>query len=137
MHPFRHRFEFVEREGILFVDDSYNANPTSMKAALQNLPQPQPSRRRVAVLGAMKELGSYEREGHCQVAQEALKTVDYLLCLGKECSPMVDLFQEQGKAAELFTDLAILKQRLFDLIQEGDVVLLKGSNSNQLWRILS
>ena len=136
LRPFSKRFERVEKDEVIFMNDSYNANPLSMKAALHNLPSPSAGCKRIAVLGAMRELGSYEADSHTEVALEALHAIDHLLCLGKECEPMVAVFSEKGKPVELFTELNTLKSRLFALIQKGDVVLLKGSNSNKLWQIL-
>ena len=75
----------------MFINDSYNANVTSMKAALANLPLPSPGKKRIAVLGAMTELGDHARRSHAEVANAALETVDHLLCLGEDCSEMVDV----------------------------------------------
>lgn len=133
---FHRRFERVEREGITFINDAYNANPTSMRAALHNLPTPNKEGKRIAVLGSMKELGSYCAQGHQDVAKVALAHVDHLLCFGKECIPMVDIFEKGQKPVEHYLDFVALKRRLFELGRPGDVVLLKGSNSMQLWRLL-
>jgi UDP-N-acetylmuramoyl-tripeptide--D-alanyl-D-alanine ligase len=133
---FAKRFEQVDREGVLFVNDSYNANPTSMQAALSNLPSAGPGGKRIAVLGAMRELGAYEEAAHVDVARYAVDVVDQLLCFGGECAPMVDVFAAARKPVEHFFDRSFLKQRLFEIARSGDVVLLKGSNSNRLWELL-
>jgi UDP-N-acetylmuramoyl-tripeptide--D-alanyl-D-alanine ligase len=133
---FKRRFEKVEHRGIVFLNDSYNANAASMRAALLNLPEPTPGGKRVAVLGAMKELGPFTEECHREVAEVALKSVDHLLCLGEECLTMVDIFKKAGKSAEYFDSLEPLKSRVFELAAAGDVVLLKGSNSKKMWLIL-
>lgn len=133
---FKRRFERVDREGVVFINDSYNANATSMKAALTNLPVPRTGRKRIAVLGAMKELGEHTEKCHLDVAMIALENIDYLLCLGEECAPMVDVFQKAQKPVEYFDELDALKRRVFEIAQEGDVVLLKGSNSKKLWMVL-
>lgn len=130
------RFEKVERDGVVFINDSYNANLTSMKAALSNLPLPRTGKKRIAVLGAMKELGMYTEQSHYEVAEIALSHIDYLLCLGEECAPMVTLFEKEGRCVEHFLEFDSIKKRIFELAEEGDVVLLKGSNSKKLWQIL-
>lgn len=130
------RFETVKRNGVTFINDSYNANLTSMKAALANLPAPATGKKRMAVLGAMKELGIYTEQSHYEVAKMALSHIDYLLCLGEECVTMVELFQREGRAVEHFFELDSIKKRVFELAEEGDVVLLKGSHSKKLWQIL-
>lgn len=133
---FARRFETVLRNGIVFINDSYNANLTSMKAALANLPTPVAGRKKIAVLGAMKELGVYTEQSHYEVAKMALSHIDYLLCLGEECIPMVELFRHERRAVEHFLELDSIKKRVFELAEEGDVVLLKGANSKRLWQIL-
>jgi UDP-N-acetylmuramoyl-tripeptide--D-alanyl-D-alanine ligase len=132
----KHRFERIERGGIVFIDDAYNANPTSMKAALTNLPAPYAGKKRVAVLGAMKELGEHTATSHRAIAEIALAHVDYLLCLGEECTEMVEVFERANKPVEHFETLEAMKYRLFAIIEEGDVVLIKGANSKKLWKIL-
>jgi UDP-N-acetylmuramoyl-tripeptide--D-alanyl-D-alanine ligase len=134
--PFKRRFEQVEKQGIIFINDSYNANVTSMKAALTNLPQPSSGKKRIAVLGAMKELGHFTEQSHLEVAHIALSQVDHLLCFGEECITMVEVFQKEGKPAEFFETFSDLKSRVFEVATAGDVVLLKGSNSKRLWQIL-
>lgn len=133
---FKRRFERVEHLGIVFINDSYNANPTSMKAALNNLPMPREGGKRIAVLGAMKELGVYAEQGHLDVARAASSQVDHLLCCGEECLVMVEVFEKLGKPAEYFEEFEDLRRRVFELATVGDVVLLKGSNSKKLWLIL-
>lgn len=132
----KNRFEIVEKEGITFLNDSYNANPTSMKAALCNLPEPHLGGKVIAVLGEMRELGNFSLKSHLEVGEVALSKVSYLLCLGNECQPIVDLFSAQNRPAELLPSLADMQKRLFEVATAGDVVLLKGSNSHQLWKLL-
>ena len=136
LRVFKKRFEKVDRDGVIFINDSYNANPTSMRAALKNIPTPSPNGRKIAVLGAMKELGSFSEKSHFEVGQIALGRVDYMICFGEECQPIVDLFRAHEKPVESWLDIVDVKRRVRELVQPGDVVLLKGSNSKQLWRIL-
>lgn len=134
--PFMRRFERVEREGIVFINDSYNASVISMKAALTNLPVPAAGKKRIGVLGAMKELGPFTEQCHAEVAETALLHIDHLLCLGEECITMVERFQQVGKPVEHFLDLATIKRRVFEIAEKGDVVLVKGANSKRMWQIL-
>lgn len=133
---YQKRFETIEKEGITFINDSYNANPASMRAALLNLPKTVFGKKTIGVLGAMKELGSFSEDAHREVGELALKVVDHLLCFGKECVPMVELFSKHHRSVVLFEDLVSLRLHLKSLAQEGDVVLIKGSNSLQLWKVL-
>jgi UDP-N-acetylmuramoyl-tripeptide--D-alanyl-D-alanine ligase len=132
----KHRFERVEREGVVFIDDSYNANPTSMKTALMHLPAPSRGGKRIAVLGAMKELGEHTEEAHRSIAEIALKHIDHLLCLGEECKVMVEVFERAKRPVEYAETAEAIKQRLLVIAEAGDVVLIKGANSKALWRVL-
>lgn len=133
LKPFTHRGERIEKKGVLFIDDAYNASPVAMKAALKSMPQ---GKKRIALLGGMKELGAYEEESHREVGKCALPLLDELLCVGKECQVMVDLFKKEGKRATLFETKEEAAAHLKTIMEEGDVVLLKGSNSFQLWTTL-
>lgn len=128
------RYEVLEKKGVLFVNDSYNASPESMRAALENLPQV--VGKKIAVFGAMRELGNHSLKAHREVGECALGVIDHLLCLGEGCMPMVEMFLASGKKAELFTDFSMLQKRLSEIEEKGDLVLIKGSNSAKLWRLI-
>lgn len=136
LKPYSLRFEIIQKEEVTFVKDCYNANPESMRAALLNLPQPQKLKRTIGILGSMVELGKYSESSHRQIGELALTYVDELLCLGPDCQPMVDLFEKAGKKAALFSSLDLLKRKMEECIQKGDVVLIKGSKVHQLWKLL-
>lgn len=129
------RFEVFEREGITFINDAYNANPESMRAALSNIPQPKGSGKRIAVLGAMKELGSFSKSSHEEIGLFAQGYVDHLLVLGEEAAPLCETFLEVRKPAELFMSQLPIAKRLLQLMSPGDVVLIKGSRSLKMEKI--
>lgn len=129
------RFECFETQGITYINDAYNANPESMRAALESLPQPKEGGKRIGVLGAMKPLGSFSDEAHCEVGRLAQKAIDHLLVYGEEAFPLFESFQEVKKPAEFFTDLKSLAGRLAALMSPGDVVLVKGSRVMQMEKI--
>jgi UDP-N-acetylmuramoyl-tripeptide--D-alanyl-D-alanine ligase len=130
------RFERIEKDGIVFINDCYNASPESMEAALSNLPRPSMGGKTIAVFGEMVDLGIYSHQRHCDLAHSALPRVDHMLCFGKGCFPMVDIFSKKGKPAEFFRGMKQLKSTLFEISKPGDVVLIKGSKINKLWQIL-
>lgn len=133
LKPFTHRFEKVKKRGILFVDDSYNASPAAVKGALSNLPK---GKRVIGCLAAMKELGKFEAESHREVAEHALPLLDHLICIGKETRPMVEVFEKRGKAVSYFGTKEEALTKLKEVAEEGDVVLIKGSKSFELWTLL-
>lgn len=137
LKPMEHRFELKSYKGITFVDASYNANPLSAIAALRGLPKPKKEgAKRVAVFGAMGELGKFSFMSHREVAREALDYIDHLLVIGKEAEPMVEVFKKSGRPAELFDSYDRLAGRMREISKEGDVVLVKGSNYHRLWEII-
>lgn len=123
----------IEKRGITFIDDSYNASPLSVKAALNTLSK---EKRRVAVLGSMKELGVFSEKLHEEIGKVALDSVDSLYLIGEETDVICDLFVKNGRIAHRFKTKEELTRALREEIREGDTVLLKGSNSHQLWKVL-
>lgn len=130
------RLQHIEKLGVLFVNDSYNASMSSVKAALDTLPAPKKGGKRIAVIGSMLELGKYSAECHQKVGEHALQKVDKMLCLGQECSPICDCWSGAGRQVELFMTRADLVEALRKSMQEGDVVLLKGSKAKELWKVI-
>lgn len=126
------RFERIEKEGAVYINDAYNANPTSMKAAFESLPAPRKGGRKIGVLGVMSPLGSFSKSAHSEVGQAAKGVFDLLFVLGSEAKPLFDAFCESQKPAEFFLALPELAKRLEDEVREGDVVLVKGSRIMQM-----
>lgn len=133
---YERRLQRIERNGIIFINDSYNAAAASIKAALQSLPAPQSGRKTIAVIGQMGELGSFSEACHRDVGEAALACVDDMICYGEGCHPILDVWRQANRPAELFTDFAKLFAYVWKKAQPGDVVLLKGSKFNKLWQIL-
>jgi len=133
---YKRRFEKIEKEGITYINDSYNANPASTRAALSNLPEPLPGGKRLAVLGEMRELGAFSEQSHKEIGEHAQECVDHLLCYGRLCQSMANAFSTTERKAELFVDFEELQKRLKAVAEKGDVVLIKGSKSLEMWRLL-
>lgn len=129
------RFEQFEKEGILFINDAYNANPDSMRAALSHIPEPKEGGKKIAVLGTMVELGKYSPECHLEMGRFAQKYADHLLAFGEEAAAIAEGFSEVKKPAEHFSDHKSLTEALKSLMSPGDVVLVKGSRKMQLEKV--
>jgi UDP-N-acetylmuramoyl-tripeptide--D-alanyl-D-alanine ligase len=111
--------------GAVVINDCYNANPLSMRAALDDLSLQEPARRRVAVLGDMLELGADEREHHRQIgAYAASSRVDVLVTVGPLAAEMGARFEGEVHAV---ADARAAARLARELVQPGDVVLVKGS----------
>lgn len=134
--PPKMRFERALKRGVLFINDAYNAGPESMKAALKSVQKIKAKGKKIAVLGAMKELGLFCKESHSQVGLYAGEIVDHLLAFGDEAEVLFNAFLESKKPAEFFLCPKALKERLKEIINEGDVVLVKGSRALEMERII-
>ncbi len=114
--------------GITVIDDSYNANPMSVRAALDDLAASTlaaGSRRRVAVLGDMLELGSAAREFHVEAGRHAAASgVDVLVTVGPLAEAMAEGFGGEVHAVASAAEAAALVR---ELVAPGDAVLVKGS----------
>lgn len=129
----------------LLIDESYNANPASMRATLAQLGQT-PAKRRIAVLGAMKELGDFTSAFHAALVDPLAEAgVDHAILVGQEMAALVgELGKADGKnLGKGFTfahcdtcDEAIAALTAFGL-KSGDAVLVKGSNSVGLAKLVA
>ena len=121
--------------GILLLDDTYNASPPSMVAALDalaGLPG-----RHVAVLGDMFELGAEEEAGHRQVGRRCGRDVDLLVTVGARARTIAAEARKAGLALiHETTDNAAAIALLRELLREGDVVLVKGSRGMAMEEIV-
>lgn len=129
------RLELIRKGSIDCINDSYNAGEMSMKSALDYLATFKP-RRRVAVLGQMRELGRYSAECHEKVGLHALNCADMLLCLGEECGPLVEVWKKAKRPVEWAMTFPELESIVAKKVEKDDVLLLKGSRSNGMWRVL-
>lgn len=132
------RLEQKEARGIRILDDTYNANPDSMVAALQTLAQMPSSGRRMAVLGRMGELGAESEQGHRRVGEAAGELgVDVLIVVGEEAAATAQAARTRGVNTVLEVpgaEAAVLALR--ELACGGDVVLVKGSRSARMERVV-
>lgn len=115
--------------GSMVLDDSYNSSPASARAALAML-KDIPARRRIAVLGDMLELGTYEAEGHREIGRAVAQVADELLTLGPRARLIAEEARQQGMAAVRVRELhdkGELVGVLQALLRDGDVALIKGS----------
>ena len=114
--------------GVTLIDDCYNANPMSMRAALEDLADTatrEAHPRAVAVLGDMLELGPGERAFHAEVGVHAAEAgVDLLVTVGPRAAAMSEHFAGEVRSVGDAAEAAALVP---DLLRAGDVVLVKGS----------
>ncbi|MEO8205864.1 MAG: UDP-N-acetylmuramoyl-tripeptide--D-alanyl-D-alanine ligase [Chthoniobacterales bacterium] len=131
------RLEKKTIRGILFLDDTYNANPDSMEAALTTLAGMTTKGRKIAALGRMGELGSHAESGYRRVGKVAAASVDTLITVGKETSPLAEAARSQGlKQVIEMADTAEATHWLQDFARQDDVVLVKGSRSAKMEHVI-
>lgn len=117
------------------IDDAYNANPTSLAAGLTTLSR-LPGRRRVAILGDMLELGAGAVQDHGAIAGlDAMKSVDLVHTAGPLMRHLHDALpaDKRGIAADTAQELVTKRA---DLIRAGDIVLVKGSKSSLVSKLV-
>jgi UDP-N-acetylmuramoyl-tripeptide--D-alanyl-D-alanine ligase len=129
------RGEVVELPGgVVVVNDCYNANPMSMRAALDHLAE-SPAQRRIAVLGTMAELGEGSPEYHREIGEHAAaRGVDLLVPVGEEALAYTAGFDGETQPVATPEEAGAL---LEEVARPGDRVLVKGSRSVGLERVLS
>ena len=134
------RMEQVVLGGVRFVNDCYNANVPSMKAALHAVRETPCTGRKIAVLGDMLELGKHTQRAHLDIgAMAANGGLAMLVTVGQAGKWIAEAAVEAGMEMHRVlpvgsTDEAA--ESLRSLVQEGDLVLLKGSRKLQLEKIL-
>jgi UDP-N-acetylmuramyl pentapeptide synthase len=125
--------------GITVIDDSYNANPASMAAALRSLREA-PAARRIAVLGDMLELGPGADGLHREVGRLAGELgVDTLYLFGEHAAVTADGALEGGLAAKSVRALpthAAIAEALQATLRPGDWVLVKGSRGQRMEEVV-
>jgi UDP-N-acetylmuramoyl-tripeptide--D-alanyl-D-alanine ligase len=128
------RGEVVELPGgVTVVNDCYNANPMSMRAALEHLAA-SPAQRRIAVLGTMAELGEGSAGYHREIGRRAVDLgIDLLVTVGGDALGYLEGFDGEQQAVDTPEEAGAV---LAEVAQPGDRVLVKGSRSAGLERVL-
>ena len=127
------RFQKVEKKGVYFINDAYNASEIAIVAALKELP---PAPKKFAILGEMLELGGLSVPAHENVGKVTLETVDEVILVGKGTAPIRKLREDKGLKTPLFEDYKGALGYLREQIKEGDLVYLKGSKPWMLWKVV-
>jgi UDP-N-acetylmuramoyl-tripeptide--D-alanyl-D-alanine ligase len=118
----------------LVIDDSYNASPLSMRAALDTLRELS-APRKVAVLGDMLEIGKYTIEAHESIGREVAEVVDALITVGARAKFIAEAAHEAGMKKENIHSFDTAEEAIQPLthsMSKGDLVLVKGSHDMRL-----
>lgn len=137
MPPLKGRLNIIKKNGVTIIDDSYNANPLSMIAALRTLDK-KSSRRKIAILGDMLELGKYSKKSHEGIGKMAAKCADWIIFIGENA----DLYKKgaKGESKKVKINKAEDAEEAIKVISEkikkGDVILVKGSRRIGLEKVV-
>jgi len=142
--PTAMRSEVRRWRGVTWLNDCYNANPSSMRAALRWLAELKGelkgNGRAIAVLGDMLELGEGSVRIHRDIGEElARQGTDYLLTVGDLAAEIAAGARGVGMPVDrviVTQEHAALAERLKDILRAGDVVLLKGSRGTRMERVM-
>ncbi|HET6420414.1 MAG TPA: UDP-N-acetylmuramoyl-tripeptide--D-alanyl-D-alanine ligase [Geobacteraceae bacterium] len=133
--PYDKRFSVEECDGITLIDDSYNANPGSMKAALETLRGLKGDRRGIAVLGDMLELGESSVSAHEEIGMLAASCVEKIYVIGEMAEPVAKGALNAGlppASVSIASDHEELLAQLLADLDNGDHVLVKGSRGMKM-----
>ncbi len=136
-----HRMQVVERaDGVTIIDDAYNANPDSTRAALVALAaMAGADRRSIAVLGEMLELGEESAAAHAEIGRLAVHLdIDRLVVVGEGATPIRHGARDEGLREAEVLQVGTVEEAAELLaadLQEGDVVLVKSSHGSGLWKL--
>lgn len=137
----RWRMETFHRaDGVIVINDAYNASPDSMKAALQTLAQiGRGQHRTIAILGEMAELGEFSRQEHDAIGRVAVRlNIDQLVVVGVGAK-LIHMGAEQegswGGESKFFTEIDQALAYVRGMLMAGDLVLVKSSNSANLRKL--
>lgn len=138
LKPAKMRMEIIETKGIHLLNDSYNANPASMAAALETLSS-LVGTRRLAVLGDMLELGDISEEAHWKVgAQVAEHKIDILVTFGERAKGIAAGAQKKGvRRLKMCRTKEEVMEFMREILKPGDAVLVKGSRGMKMEEIVN
>ena len=130
------RQKVVHARGVDVIEDCYNANPDSMKAALAMFRE-YPCKRRFALLGDMLELGDISRAAHEEVGRQAVENkVDYLVTYGEQAKRIAVVAAAKGLPTLHADTYAQAAEALLNKMQPGDALLVKASRGMALEKVL-
>ena len=130
------RQKIVHSNGVDVIEDCYNANPDSMKAALAMFRE-YPCKRRFALLGDMLELGDISRAAHEEVGRQAVENkVDYLVTYGEQAKRIAVVAAAKGLPTLHADTYAQAADALLNKMQPGDALLVKASRGMALEKVL-
>lgn len=123
----------------IIIDDSYNASPKAVTEALNSLKSINTNGRKIAVLGDMMELGSHSYDEHIKIGKLTAQTANMLIIVGVRAKYIAQSAIEEGmKKRDIFefNNSKSAGYKLAEILQEGDIALVKGSQSVRMEKVV-
>jgi UDP-N-acetylmuramyl pentapeptide synthase len=122
-------------DGVTFIRDDWKASYWSVPSALEFM-RTANAKRRIVILGTLSDYGGTSSRKYKSVARYALEVADHVFFVGKHADSAMKLAEEiRGERLRAFTTIAAANDFVQDFLRDGDLVLVKGSNSDHLARI--
>ena len=137
LEPTPMRLEIIQSGKFTIINDAYNANPPSMRAAIKVLGSMDASRRKVAILGEMLELGDIEKLRHHDIGAFAAETADLVVAVGPLGNDIYLGASGLKKNSRHYQDNAALIAELDSILKKGDMVLVKASRGGHFEEIVN
>lgn len=120
------RLELIKKEGFSILNDCYNSSPVAVKSAIDVMKNIE-GKRRIAVLGTMRELGHKSEEAHMEIGKYAKENgIEKVLCFGDFSE---NIKEGYGEGCTVYENKEELIKDLLNIICEGDIILIKASRS--------
>jgi len=130
------RLELIKCGNVTVINDAYNANPASVAAAAEVLAEFR-AKRRVMIVGDMRELGPQAEEMHSQLGREiAARKLDLLIGVGRLGRYIATAASQAGTGGETFDSTEAACEKAPGLLRRGDLVLIKGSRAMEMERLV-
>ncbi len=135
---FSRRMEIKRVHGIILIDDAYNSNPDSVRAAVEIVQEMKTKGRKILVLGDMLELGTRSAAEHREVGELLVQMgFQYLFTFGRHARRIAEAVKPHAEFVRHYTDKEKLCDDIRDFVASGDAVLVKGSNAMQMGDVVA
>jgi len=131
------RLRQFDYDGVQVIDDTYNANPESVSAALETLAALPGKGKRIAALGIMAELGTHAEDAYCRIGRLAAARNLNLVVIGEAAETIATAACDAGGEAHFFTDREEAAAFLKTETSSGDIVLFKGSRAAVMEEVMT
>jgi UDP-N-acetylmuramoyl-tripeptide--D-alanyl-D-alanine ligase len=122
-------------DNITLINDTYNANPESMKDALNTLNRMNANGKKIAVLGDMRELGKNSTDEHSELLNYAIDKADFILLYGPEMNKAIKYIEKKDKI-KAFDSKEVLFKEMTEILDKDDLLLIKGSRGMAMEKII-